>query len=123
MSDNRVRDIKHAQRESLLHREISNFFLQITLDDPQLQGLYVNRVKLSADRSMCTVFFYTEGGNADFEAKRKQLVLYKASLRNALSKVLRGPYTPDLRFKYDAQFDKQRKIEDLFETLKKEGKL
>ncbi len=123
MADNRVRDIKHAQRESLLQREISNFFLQITLDDPLLKGLYVNRVKLSADRSMCTVYFYTEGGIKDFEAKRKQLVLYKPSLRAALSKVLRGPYTPDLRFKFDEQFEKQHKIEALFEKLKKEGKL
>lgn len=123
MTHNRVSDIKHAQRESLLYRTISNYFLQITFDDPQLKGLYVNRVTLSADRSMCTVYFQTEGGKADFEAKRKQLVLYKPSLRNALSKILRGPYTPNLRFKYDEQFEKQRKIEELFDKLKDEGKL
>jgi ribosome-binding factor A len=123
MTHNRLRDIKHAQRESLLQREISNFFLQITLDDPQLKGLYVSHVKLSADRSMCVVYFHTDGGKEDFEAKRKQLVLYKPSLRAALSKILHGPYTPNLRFKYDEQFEKQRKIENLFEKLKKEGKL
>jgi ribosome-binding factor A len=120
---NRVSEIKHAQRESVLMREISNFFLRIVLDDDRLKGLQVNRVQLSADRGKCTVFFYTEGGMEDFEEKRKTLVLYKASLRNALSKSLESRRIPQLRFVYDAQFSKQRRIDDLLQKLKDEGEL
>ncbi|HRN78096.1 MAG TPA: ribosome-binding factor A [Candidatus Dependentiae bacterium] len=120
---NRVREIKHAQRESVLLREISNFFLRIAIDDDRLQGLQVNRVKLSADRGVCTVFFYTEKGINDFEEKRATLVLYKPSLRNALSKTLQSRRIPELRFVYDAQFAKQRHIDDLLQKLKDEGEL
>jgi ribosome-binding factor A len=118
----RLREIKHAQRESQLLRDISNFFLRITLDEPSLQGLFINRIRLSADRSVCTVFFHTPGGFSEYEEKRPLLVLYKPTLRTALSKSLHGRYTPDLIFEYDAQYDKQRRIDDLLEQLQKEEK-
>jgi ribosome-binding factor A len=113
----RLREIKHAQREAQVLREVSNFFLRITLDDPRLQGIYISRVKLSANRSMCTIFFYTPGGITDYEAKRPILVMYKPTLRTALSKTLHGRYTPDLVFDFDAQYEKQRKVDDLLEQL------
>ncbi len=78
------------------------FFLRITLDEPRLHGIYISRVKLSANRSICTVFFYTPSGISDYEAKRPLLVMYKPTLRTALSKTLHGRYTPDLLFDYDA---------------------
>jgi ribosome-binding factor A len=113
----RLREIKHAQREAQLLREISNFFLRIALDDPRLQGLYITRVKLGASRSMCTIFFYTPDGFSDYESKRPILVMYKPTLRTALAKSLHGRHTPDLTFDYDAQYDKQRKVDDLLGQL------
>jgi ribosome-binding factor A len=120
---NRVREIKHAQREALIYKEISHLFVRITYDEKVLSSLYVTRVSLSPDRSNCTIFFQTLGGLADFETKLPTLVLYKPSLRTALSKNLHGRYVPDLVFKYDEQFDKQRHVEDLMDKLKEEGKL
>src|SRR2546422_786271 len=116
----RLREIKHAQREAQLLREISNFFLRITLDEPRLHGIYISRVKLGANRAMCTVFFYTPGGLSDYEAKRPLLVMYKPTLRTALAKSLNGRYTPDLTFDFDAQYEKQRKVDDLLEQLQRE---
>jgi ribosome-binding factor A len=113
----RLREIKHAQREAQVLREVSNFFLRITLDDHRLQGIYITRVKLAANRSMCTIFFYTPDGMSDYETKRPVLVMYKPTLRTALSKTLHGRYTPDLIFEYDAQYDKQRRVDDLLEQL------
>ena len=123
MTNQRVRDIKHAQRESFLLQEIANFFMQIMRDEPRLQGLYISRVKLSPDRGSCTIFFYTPGGMDDFEDKRPTLVLYKPSLRTALAKSMHSRYVPELIFKYDEQVDKQRRIDELIEKLKEEGKL
>ncbi len=120
---NRVREIKHAQREALIYKEISNLFVRITYDEKELTSLYVNRVSLSPDRSNCTVYFQTLGGLEDFDAKFSKLILYKPSLRTALSKTLHGRYVPDLVFKYDDKFDKQRRVEDLMDRLKDEGKL
>lgn len=116
----RLREIKHAQREAQLLREISNFFLRITLDEPRLQGMYISRVKLGANRSMCTVFFYSPDGLGDYEAKRPLLVMYKPALRTALAKTLHGRYTPDLVFEFDAQYEKQRKVDDLLQRLQEE---
>lgn len=123
MSNPRVREIKHAQKESQLLQEIGQLFIQMSQDQPGLQGLYVTRVKLSPDKGKCTVFIHALGGIKEFEQKRHELVLFKSSLRRALSQLIRGRYTPDLRFTYDASLDKQRHIDDLIDKLKDEGKL
>lgn len=118
MTNPRVREIKHAQKESLFLQEIGKLLIEAAHDEPELQGLYITHVKLSPDKGMCTVFMHTLGGIQEYEKKRKTLVLFKPSLRKALSKILHGRYTPDLRFEYDAQLDKQRHIDDLIDSLK-----
>lgn len=124
MSNNpRVGTIKRSQKESLLLREIASHFMQITRDNTELHGLIVTRVTLSPDKSKCTIFIHGQGGLAEFEEKRQQIVLYKASLRKALSQAIQSRYVPQLRFVYDAQLDKQRHIDDLIDKLKDEGNL
>ena len=49
------------------------------------------------------------------------LVLYKPSLRKALASKIQSRYTPELVFKYDEQFEKQMRLESLFEKIKHEG--
>jgi len=115
-----VRDIKKAQKESLLLKEISQFFLQLMLDDKELEGLSISRVKLSDDKSICTVFFYTPAGPEGFKEKLPQLILYKPSLRKALSQDLALRRTPDLKFKFDNVVEKQIKIEQLLDKIKTE---
>ena len=114
------RDVKRAQKESLLLREISQFFLQITLDFPELTSLSVSRVKLSPDKGACTVYFYAPGGLAEYEQKRPSLVLFKATLRKAISQSIPGRYTPELIFKFDDQFEKQQRLETLLNKIKDE---
>ncbi len=106
----------------LLHT-IAPLFVQIMQDEPTLQGLTITRVKLSSDKGKCTIFFHALGGFSEYEEKRKTLVLYKASLRKALSQSIKGRYTPTLQFTYDLELDKQRRVEDLIDKLKREGKL
>ncbi len=115
-----VRDIKKAQKESLLLKEISQFFLQLILDDKELEGLSISRVKLSDDKSICIVFFYTPAGPEAFKEKLPKLILYKPSLRKALSQGLALRHTPDLKFKFDNIVEKQIKIEQLLDKIKTE---
>lgn len=115
-----VQDIKRAQKESLLLREISKLFLQLALDDKVLEGLSISRVKLSPDRSVCTVFFYIPSGPEGFQEKLPRLILYKPSLRRALSQRLALRHTPDLKFKYDKHVEKQHQIEQLLDKIKTE---
>ncbi len=121
MTHSRVSEIKHAQKESNLFHKIAQFFIQIKQDEPELANLSITRVKLSPDKGTCFVFFAAIGGLKEYEAKRKTLVLYKTSLRKALAQVIPGRYTPSLRFTYDELLEKQLRVDNLLEKLKKEG--
>jgi ribosome-binding factor A len=116
-------EIKKAQKESYFYREISQLFLQITIDEPRLNGLFINRISLSSDGGTCVVLFLASNGRSEFEEKRPILVLYKASLRTALAKTSPGRYTPKLIFRYDESQEKVEKINRLIDKLKDEGKL
>jgi ribosome-binding factor A len=119
----KTRKVKHAQRESFLLQELSALFLRISIDDPALSDFYITRVELSPNRGHCTIYFHTPQGFEIFKEKLSALILYKPSLRSALSKALHTRYTPELKFLYDDGVDKQNKMDDLFAKLEKEGKL
>lgn len=118
-----LKEKKKAQKERLLFREISKLFLQASSDDPELHGLTIHRVQLSEDKSTCIVYFYSEEGKKIFDEKLDRLKLYKPSLRKTLADRLKFRYMPDLRFKFDEQYEKQKSIENLLDRLKKEEQL
>ncbi|MDR3647428.1 MAG: 30S ribosome-binding factor RbfA [Candidatus Babeliales bacterium] len=120
MSESRLSNIKKSQKESLLLREISTIFSRAAIDDKNLQDAYISRVKLSDDKGVCYIFFYCPEGEDFFNEKLKMLKLYKPSLRKAIAKTIKGRYVPELIFKYDNEFEKQRKIEDLLDKIKDE---
>ena len=121
MSRSRVSEIKHAQKESNLFHKIAQFFLQIKQDEPKLEKLSISRVSLSPDKGTCTVFFYCPGGLKEYEAARPTLVLYKHSLRKALAEAIPGRYTPNIKFMYDQQQEKGRRVDELLDKLRGEG--
>jgi len=116
-------EIRKAQKESYFYREISNLFLQITIDEPRLNGLFINKITLSSDGGTCVVLFLATNGRAEFEEKLPILILYKPSLRTALAKTSHSRYTPNLIFRYDADHEKAEKINRLIDKLKDEGRL
>lgn len=120
MNSSNLSHIKRSQKESLLLKEISKMLLELTLDDSQLSGLYINRVELSKNKGACIVYFYDPQGPALFEAKKNHLILYKPSLRKAIAATLDGRYTPEIIFMYDHQFEKQQRIENILEQVKKD---
>ena len=107
--------IKRAQKESLLMQELSKMLLQLSLDDNRLQGIFINRVKLSQDKGVLTVYFYMSEGLEAFQEKLHILILYKPSLRKALASAVPSRYVPELVFKFDELFDKQQRLDELFE--------
>jgi len=106
-----VSDIKRAQKESQLLREISSMFHAITMDDSRLLGLFVNRVELSTDKGWCTIYFYTADGYEKYAEQFEVLKLYKPSMRKALSSEIKSRYVPNLKFEYDSKFEKQQRLE------------
>ncbi len=103
--------IKRAQKESLLLREISNMYHSIAMEDDRLAGLFVNRVELSNNKGWVTVLFYTLDGFEKFKEQLEILKLYKPSIRKSLAAGVKGRYVPDLKFEYDAKFEKQQRLE------------
>ncbi|MDR3550061.1 MAG: ribosome-binding factor A [Candidatus Babeliales bacterium] len=114
MASQNLRNIKRAQKESQLLREVSTLVMQATMDEASLQGIYVSKVNLSQDKGKLYVLFTTAGGKEEFTDKLGTLILYKPSMRAALAKNLDFRYTPDLVFKYDGVSDKQKRMEELF---------
>jgi len=109
--------VKRAQKEKLILHEFSKMLLQLTLDDPRLQGMYISHVKLSPNKSACTIFFHVDGGLEAFKEKLKTLVLYKPSLRTAIGKTIPSRYVPELIFKFDTHFEKQQRVESLLHKI------
>lgn len=118
MAYNQQSAVKRAQKESLIQQELSKLLLQLMLDDSRLKGLFVSRIKLSPDKSICTVFFYAENGQAEVKEKLSLLILYKPSLRTALAQAMPSRYASQLVFKFDDQFEKQKRMDELFDRVK-----
>lgn len=118
MTHSRVSDIKRSQKERLLFRELSQLYLQLVLDNPPLRNLSLSRVRLSPDKSMCTLFFYTDEGIDAFKEYLEILKLYRPSLRKAIAGKIESRYVPDLRFKFDETYEKQEAFEELMEQIK-----
>ncbi|AXK60537.1 ribosome-binding factor A [Candidatus Chromulinivorax destructor] len=106
-----VSEIKRAQKESQLLREISSMFHTVAMDDNRLSGLFVNRVELSSDKGWCTIYFYTNEGYEKYAEQLEVLKLYKPSMRKSLSSEIKARYVPNLKFEYDSKFEKQQRLE------------
>ena len=119
----KVYEIKRARKASQLLRIISSLFYQTVRDDKQLDGLSITRIDLSPDKSNCRILFYIQGGPEAFKEKMQQLILYKPSLRAALSKAIPGRYTPELVFKFDDSFEKSQRMESIITELKEKGEI
>lgn len=118
--DNKVSSIKKSQKESLFLKEFSALFLEITKDHPDLMGLFITRASLNDKKSVCTFYFYSDLGKEDFESKLDILKLYKPSIRTALAKKINARYTPEIRFGFDSQFEKELRVNALLDKVKKE---
>ena len=122
MNNSQVAHIKRSQKESLLLKELSKMLHQLSLDDKELEGLTINRVELSRDKSVCLVFFYDAAGPDMFKQKLSRLVLYKPTIRKSLAGILDSRYVPNIRFMFDIHFEKRQRIETLMNEVKKEFK-
>ena len=114
----RASEIKRNQKESLLRKEIGVLIQEASLDNPQLRGLAISRVTLSADKSSIRVFFFIPDGKEAFIKKLADLKLFKPSLRKALADRIPGRYVPQIIFQYDDQLEKQIEIETLLDKVK-----
>ena len=115
-----VRHIRHAQKESLFFKEITHLLRELSLDDPRVRDMFVNRVSLSPDCGICTAYLFTPQGKEYFESRHSVLKSYAPGMRKVLSQKLKVRHTPEIFFRFDEQFEKQERVEKLFEEIKTE---
>ena len=113
---NPVSTIKRSQKESVLFREISELLAAEKLENHALRDISITKTVLSADKGLCTVYFYTP------QAERAKelldlLICYKPSLRKALAERIESRYVPDIVFRFDKQYIKQKHIEELLDKV------
>lgn len=110
--------IRREQKKKALFRMLSSLMQNIGCDDQALNSLFVSKIEMSDDGSMCYVYFSTFTTEEVFEAMLPKLILYKPSMRAALAKEFQTRYTPDLIFYYDKIKDKERAIHELLDSVK-----
>jgi ribosome-binding factor A len=119
----RAQEVRRSKKKSFYLRELSGLLSRLVPDQPLLAQLYFSRVELSSDGGMCYVycsFFNALDDEAEqelFKQAREILVLYRGSLRKALSGAMHARYVPDLRFFYDTKKEQERRVNSLLNQV------
>jgi ribosome-binding factor A len=89
-----------------------NIALRRDLADPRFVMVSVTRVELTQDYSIAKVYWDTYDATKRGDLK-KALQGVSSKLRSILAKELNVRHTPELKLKYDSQFEDERNIENL----------
>ena len=107
----------------LIRRALSEILLQGTIHDPDLNriSVTVGEVTASPDLKIATAYVCPLGGQGA-ENLIALLSKNKSEIRRSISKKLTLKYTPDLRFRIDATFDRMDETRRLFrqENIKRD---
>ena len=107
----------------LIRRALSEILLQGTIHDPDLNriSVTVGEVTASPDLKIATAYVCPLGGQGA-EDLIALLSKNKSEIRRSISKKLTLKYTPELRFRIDATFDRMDETRRLFsqETIKRD---
>jgi len=114
--------IKKSQKEALFFKEISLLFAAEKRDNPAVRDATITKTTLSRDKGVCTVYFYTPKEETVRDILN-MLICYKPSLRKALAERINARYTPEIVFRFDKQYIKQKRIEELFEAVAQKDKM
>ena len=107
----------------LIRRALSEILLQGTIHDPDLNriSVTVGEVTASPDLKIATAYVCPLGGQGA-ENLIALLSKNKSEIRRSISKKLTLKYTPELRFRIDATFDRMDETRRLFsqENIKRD---
>ena len=107
------RPTRRAERVGALLRQAIAGLLQRETKDPRLAQVIVTDVDLSSDLRHARILYRVLDGVAD--PARVQTALERAAgfLQGAIGRELRLRYTPELRFEFDPNPDRIKRLEEL----------
>ncbi|MFA5625593.1 MAG: 30S ribosome-binding factor RbfA [Bradymonadales bacterium] len=104
-----------------IKRVLASFFLT-GVKDPRLLGLRIMHIKLSADFSICRIYWLPPD-NGDIAQIDKSLSGAASYIRGILAEELNMRHTPKLAFHYDETFEKAQRMDQLLADLRKSGQM
>lgn len=114
------KNFKRDKYEDRILGEV-NSILRAKIADARLQFVSITKVELNKDYSVATLYWDTfspdqkEGANAAIES-------IAGRVRSILAKSLDVRAVPAIEFKYDAQFEAEKAIDDLLKSESKAGR-
>lgn len=123
MSHSATKGIKREQKKALYLRHLAELLRSLSETELAVREVYITRVDFSNDTGICYVYFAAYNSREReqaFKAALEVLKLYKASLRQALAKMIHSRYVPNLVFLYDAAREKQMRVEELISKVQED---
>ncbi len=108
---------KKDRAKAQFFKEFTILFRGLALDQPIFNAIYPTRMDTAPDGSVLYIYFTANGGKDEVNSILGDLILFKPSIRKALSQQIRARYVPQLVFKFDETFEKVMRIEKLLENI------
>lgn len=108
---------KKDRAKAQFFKEFTILFRGLALDQPIFNAIYPTRMETAPDGSVLYIYFSGYSGKEEVEQVIGDLILFKPSIRKALSQQIRARYVPQLIFKFDETFEKVMRIEKLLENI------
>lgn len=108
---------KKDRAKAQFFKEFTLLFRSLALDHPSFVDIYPTRMDTAPDGSVLYVYFSGHCAKERVQELIGDLILFKPSIRKALSQQIRARYVPQLVFKFDETFEKVMRVEQLLENL------
>jgi ribosome-binding factor A len=111
---------RNARVEEEIRRVVSELLL-FEVKDPRLEGVTISGVKLSADRSLCRIYFSVVGDAEHERQVSDGFTAARSFFRRELGHRVRMRITPALTFQRDQSFEYGDHMERIFDRLHAQG--
>lgn len=109
---------RRPEKVASLLKEVISEILLYDLNDPILKNIItITEVKIGADLKKATVYFRVFG--ADPLEVERALKRSKGYIKRLLSQKITLKFLPDLEFLPDTSEERERRLEELFEKIKR----
>lgn len=101
-------------------RQELTLLLQREINDPRLEGVYVNHVKVDRELAYADIYYSALEGRERMEEIQEGFEHASGHLRKRLSEEIELRSFPRLRFHWDAHSETVAHLEELFAEMKRE---
>lgn len=114
-------DKSKKQHFELKIQQEMNLIIRFELSDPRFSNVSITEVQLNKDYSQAVVLWDTFNSKNRGDVK-KALDNSAKKIRTLLAQRLKVRHTPNITFKYNAQFVEEQKIDEILESEKEQGR-